>query len=462
MKFTVALLIARLAFPSIVAAQPSVTPAPAADWTIMVYMNGDNNLDSDAIRNFRQIASVALGNRVKVLVQFDRPQRPSTPPVWSQTLRFEMRPGIQPVPAQAAQDLKEQDMGNPATLLSFVQWAKKRAPASRYAVIIWGHGQGYRLMQMLDAFKVMEARANRPSNDRIAPLGAPMSSSSAVSRRFPSDPPTQGPVRSVSSDDTNQSKLYNREIQEVLANQGVDLIGFDACLMGMIETAYAMRHVAKVMVASEELEPGFGWNYRDFLTRLVARPQMDARGLGTAIVDSYENEYAGQDAATGGTTLSALDLAHVQATVTAVSLFADALIPALQANLPAVVAARKSCNEYAPNTFGDGLNYFHHIDLGCVARELGMRIPSAEAASRDVIAAVGSLAYRNYASPARLGAFGSTGIAIYFPVSNSAYVTDLYAENGYERMNQNRPVEFVQDPAIHWADFLHAYFSKVP
>src|SRR6185295_14965880 len=69
-------------------------------------------------------------------------------------------------------------------------------------------------------------------------------------------------------------------------------VGFDACLMGMHEVAYAMRGVADVMVASEEVEPGGGYPYGDFLQKLVDNPAMTATELGAAIVDDYATSYS--------------------------------------------------------------------------------------------------------------------------------------------------------------------------
>lgn len=38
-----------------------------------------------------------------------------------------------------------------------------------------------------------------------------------------------------------------------------ELIGFDACLMSSIEIASRLQGVARYMVASEEIEPEWGW-----------------------------------------------------------------------------------------------------------------------------------------------------------------------------------------------------------
>ena len=66
-----------------------------------------------------------------------------------------------------------------------------------------------------------------------------------------------------------------------------DLIGFDACLMASIETAVQLSSVGDVLVASEDLEWGNGWDYEPFVTALIENPDMSARELGQRIMDSF-------------------------------------------------------------------------------------------------------------------------------------------------------------------------------
>ena len=35
------------------------------------------------------------------------------------------------------------DSGSPQTLVDFIRWSKAKAPADRYALIIWNHGSGW-------------------------------------------------------------------------------------------------------------------------------------------------------------------------------------------------------------------------------------------------------------------------------------------------------------------------------
>ena len=406
-----------------------------ADWTIMIFLNADNNLEQDALNNFADIAKIGSTDKVNIVVQFDRNGNyATTNPQWTQTLRFLVKKGMVPTPSTAVQDIGEADMGDGAVLKAFVDWAKEKYPARHYFLEIWDHGQGWRVMMRssLDEFRAAA----------------------------PEQPRRSAAFRSVSVDDTNGgNQLYNRKIQDALSGYGLDLIGFDACLMSMVETAYALRGVAHVMVGSEELEPGEGWKYDDWLKKLQANPSMDAVGLGSLLVDSYKRTYGDNDA----TTLSAIDLSKAEGLATAVSALGDQLETELQKNPSVVTQARTNCAVYAPNTFGDGRDYFQHIDLGYFCDQLhgpNRNSSQVKEAADQVRAAVKGCVLANYASKQRMGAFGSTGLAIYFPKSGAIYKGDPYQENGYEKDNQNYPVEFVQK--FHWGDFLHQYFAKVP
>ena len=51
-------------------------------------------------------------------------------------------------------------------------------------------------------------------------------------------------------------------------DQRLEFVGFDACLMGTVETAYAIKNNVDYLIASEEIEPGTGWNYKKLLNQL--------------------------------------------------------------------------------------------------------------------------------------------------------------------------------------------------
>jgi hypothetical protein len=416
---------------------------PLADWTVMVFMNGNNNLEPDAISNFRSMAEVGSTDQVKIVVQLARIGRytindPETE-YWVGARRFLVKRRMEPTKANtvAGGNLGRIDMGSGTALKEFVTWARNAFPARHYMLILWDHGQGWRQLRAL----------HRP----IGESGA----SGTVG----------APYRSISYDELSHHKLYNYDIQEALkppaGTDKLDVIGFDACLMAMVETAYAMKNVAKVMVASEELEPGEGWRYDDWLRELVNNPSVDEAGVGKMLVASYQKTYRNIDQET---TLSAVDVSRIESLATSISDLANEMRAKLLPELRNIKAARASCELYAPNE-RDALNrriYFHHIDLAHFCDVMAQQTHDGviRAKAQSVRASLNALVISNYRGAARQDAFGSYGLAIYFPESGALYRQDSYEEKGYQKVNTFKPVEFVQRQS--WSDFLHDYFIRVP
>jgi hypothetical protein len=428
-------------------------PEQPATWTVMVYLNADNDLEDYAFGNFDQLADVGSTSKVNIVVQFARAGKVTTNPQWGgRAIRFHVTKKMDPLPKSSDPNVEDNlgrtDMGSGATLSSFVVWATTKYPADRYALVIWDHGQGWRGPE--------DAKAGGP--------GAGDKSEGGVVKA--------APFRTISNDDLFGSKLYMRDVQDALEHtiasapnlngRKIDVIAFDACLMAMIETAYALRNSGQVMVGSQDLEPGPGWKYDTWLSKLVADPTTDAKALGALIVDGYKETYGGSGhGAKPWTTLSSIDLNAVDSLAGAVSDLAVAMKDNLDADLTNIRAARTACPEYAPDPFGDGSNYFYHIDLMRFADEVASRTQNNAIRERAklVVQQARATILARYAGDDRT-AFGSNGLCIYFPSTRTAYKGDVYAENGYEKANTDHPVEFVEKLA--WSDFLQAYYGKVP
>ncbi|MBB4232622.1 clostripain-related cysteine peptidase [Rhizobium mongolense] len=435
--------------------------ANIAEWTVMVFLNADNNLEQFGLKDFREMAKVGSDSNVNIVVQFDRNGGwATTTPQWRGCYRFKIGKGSSYTPAEALEYLGDTNMGSGITLRNFVDWATTKYPAKKYMLAIWNHGQGWRHFRTirpnvsgleLSTFRQFrESRMVREAERQARTLSRRegLSDQTPVLRTqaIPLDVTVNGSVRSVSSDDTSGDTLYNREIQESLNGLNFDVIGFDACLMGMVETGYALRNVAKVMVGSEELEPGDGWNYAGWLQSLVDNPEMSGADLGTTMVRSYEDYYSGpgDDPAT---TLSAIDLSTMQNLATTIDGFANTLTNVSNADFGRIVSARRSCEEYAP---GYGL---HGVDLARFAEQAGAAFPNTDVgqAADAVFEAVRASVIANYAGAERQGAFGSHGLAIYFPETRANFNADP-DHVGYIKTNAHYPVEFVQNHL--WADFL--------
>lgn len=428
-------------------------PPATADWTILVYLNAKNNLEPFSFLNFEQMAKVGSSKRVNILVEFGRPNRhyPMLPGFediedWSKTLRFRVGKGMKPTEARALMDLGKTNMGSRQALADFVSWGLDAFPARHTALVIWDHGQGWRA----------------PTATRLPPIpGEPPRRRSPrvdATTGLPTDARVHGGFRYVSMDEDTGDKLFNREIQDGLAEaldgRKLDLIAFDACLMGMLETAYALRHAAVAMAASEELEPGDGWDYQRWLAPLVAHPEdFDGPGLAKHVVKAYEDRYGDSDNAT----MAAIDLGQIEAAAGAVDAVCDLVLGDLDAALPALRHARKNCAVFAPR-YG-----FSSIDLQRLLSRLSLESSGASPALRSAAAsarlAVKAAVLANHSARSRYAPFGARGLGIYFPESGSAFRMDP-DRTGYLRSNTSFPVEFVQ--TRRWAELIEQWVALVP
>lgn len=108
-----------------------------------------------------------------------------------------------------------------------------------------------------------------------------------------------GPIYGYGYDEYN--KLESMSISEIksalnessfIGENKLELIGFDACLMSSIEVASTLSTYANYMVASQEFEPGSGWNYR-FLEKINS--ETTSQDLGKMIIDYFEDYYNSKD-----------------------------------------------------------------------------------------------------------------------------------------------------------------------
>lgn len=347
------------------------------DWTFMVYMAADNNLEPYAIDDFLEMAQVGSDANINIIVQFDRRAGYSSEyGDWTSTKRFRVTRNMTPTAANQISDLGEINMGNPNNLVNFVNWAKQNYPATNYALILWDHGDGWRKAQeAMNSGKSLEEliRATRPDV-----------------------------FRSVCGDDTNNGDyLHMLEIKNAMNTfNGVDLIGFDACLMGMVEVAYMVKDDADVMVGSEENEPGNGWPYHTLLADLAANPNMTPAQLGTAICNRYIV------ASANNSTQSCIDLTQVDALETSLDAFSTTMI-----------------------------NNWNDVDKTAV-------VNAAQAVLDDIDTAVIHERHNN-------GAGNSYGLAIYFP-GTAGQMSGSY---------NNTNVHLARDS--QWDEFLNAFHNNM-
>ena len=174
-----------------------------------------------------------------------------------------------------------------------------------------------------------------------------------------------GSVGGVAFDERTDDSISLMELQTALAQGGqhFDMIGFDACLMATLETANALAPYGKYLVASQELEPGGGWNYREIMQAFSKNPAIAPAELGKMICDSYLQhciEADDQEIAT----LSVVNLEKVPALVEAFDAMAWQLTAV--AENPSVIQAYRQdvskARSFGGNNRSEG--YTHMVDLG--------------------------------------------------------------------------------------------------
>jgi len=191
-------------------------------------MATDDNLEKAAISDFIEMANIGSNEDINIVVQLDRiPGEDNSYSDWTDCRRFLVTEGLTPADGNEMMSIGEVNMGDPATLVSFVEWAASSYPAEKYALIISSHGKGWE-------GSCWDETSDNDNMDIAA-------------------------MRSALSD------IYG------FMRQPLDIIGFDACLMGTTEVAYELSEYASIMVASEHAEPSSGWPYDAILARLLQR-----------------------------------------------------------------------------------------------------------------------------------------------------------------------------------------------
>lgn len=262
-----------------------------ASWTVMVYLAGFNNLSAFALKDLDEMRAVGSTDDVRI-VTFAKHQATA-----GARRTIMQRDGIGETP----EELGDIDSGSPQTLLDFVRWAAREAPADRYALVVWNHGSGW---QPDDLNQLYAEVRDRYGDTGVSGRELAMRSSQQIAHSLfgttvqrvleLSSPEDRG----IASDDGTGHSLDTIELAKVLAKASaelggpLDLLGMDACLMSNHEVSYQSRDSVRAIVGSEDLEPGDGWPYTAILSRLVADPAQTGADLGAVVVEEYLRSYA--------------------------------------------------------------------------------------------------------------------------------------------------------------------------
>jgi hypothetical protein len=146
-----------------------------------------------------------------------------------------------------------------------------------------------------------------------------------------------------------------------------DMIGFDACLMANMEVAAVLKPHGRYLVASEELEPGRGWNYAPIIQAMGRGGEATTLDIGKAVVDSLIDtpEYQKFE----GKTLSVLDLAKLAPIEAALADLSHSLNGAINTAYRPMLKAASKTRSYGGNAMSARIS----IDMVDYGQQLKQR-----------------------------------------------------------------------------------------
>jgi len=268
--------------------------AEPAEWTMLLFMNGKNNLEEFVDEGLKQMEQVGSTPEINVVAQVARLSEPN------QVTRVRVTRSTDPtkITSPPLEVMGAVDMGDYRSLQDFIQWGVKNFPAKHYILVAWNHGYGWH--DDIPDDEVRPPRVKKPND--------------------------------ISTDDITGHTITTRELAgsveyfSKLIGRKLDIFSSDACFMASLEVAYEMAPFADLYLGSEELEPLMGWPYHHILARWVKDPKMSPRALGEAIADEYVKFHdLGLEVTEREVTYSVMDLAKLDDFVAAFRDFAGSL-----------------------------------------------------------------------------------------------------------------------------------------
>lgn len=361
---------------SAVSSVPDVPVRADGSYTLMVYMVG-SNLESEeaaATADLTEMVRSGLHNdKVNVVVYAGGSKR------WKRKMprnknNYLVYQGGKSTDFEVVCSDEPNAMSDAKTFASFLKYTYTNYPADHYALICWDHGGG---------------AINGFGHDELHP--------ESMTLLLPDM------AEALSHSPFNQSNK-------------LDWVGFDACLMASIETANIWKDYARYLVASEESEPGNGWDYK-FLSVLnnTADPQKVCR----EIVDSYAAFYNNNTYSMflrPSVSLSCLDLSKVDAVSNAMDALSLKLKDGIQgADYRRINNARAKTTEFGLSSAADRSGSFDMIDLGSFCKQLAGAYPDEcqrlQAAITDIVT------YQ------KTNIKDANGVSVYYPYNDKAFFT---------------------------------------
>lgn len=428
---------------------PPSVDADVKDWTIMVYMAGDNNLSEHMAYSLESLGRFAASmtdeqrSRINVLAYFDGASI-TAPTMYADLSDMTAKTlgSRQPVTPElrihkdekaAGRSGPQDNSGSPAALLNFVRWCTgstrdglRGRTARNYALIVSGHSLGFH--------------------------GTTFLHDEGTGQHFT----------------LSQFRETLERANSLYLGGNISILGFDSCLMSMAEVGYELRDVASTIVASQGSVPNTGWGYAEMLGAFATRLEAggDEEVLAASLVESFTALH--RSLAVGGRSIdiSAWRLGRSEEISTAVNRLASELNCLISPGKGENSAeSARILKRIILQSHYDSQTYMSEqcVDLKDLCQRLIDECSYGEATARfgPVVDAANEAIKAVDLSVIRCGFSGesyqfSNGISIFFPWSSLSFaVTD----------SQYRALRFVSgspnSPVADWYSFLLEYVGNV-
>jgi hypothetical protein len=396
---------------------------PNGKWTVMVYMVADtgDSFYQAAMKNITEMAEARFDDRIRVVVHADAPS-PWRTKCWE----------VKGASGGKKGEATEISCGR-SCLLDFVEKCMNSYESDHYLLVLWGHGEG------IDWKK--KVLGKRETMDSIIGVG----------KRFA---PGSAGVMEVGELGKALKELHLKE--DIKDNV---LLGFDACLMGMVEVYYEIREYVGWAVAANDEIPDTGWPYKDILSQLGNDPEIRPETLAGNIVEECKNWYSHYSPGSK-VSFSACNLATSDALSSAAKKLTNELRKRIKED-----SVRNAIGE--ARDFAEDLREEAYVDLNAFCSELKRQADKSKQQAKPM---------GNGPKPHQLGDAAASGIQdaasnVIKALKGFAFKHGLSDEYPYKYWEHSRAVSIcfpksadltgsVPGIAVDWTSYEHLDFSK--
>lgn len=202
-------------------------------WTIILYFACDNDLSNAGYEEIRKLTDLGYNKKVKTIILIDNAFNDTSP----FPKIYELNNGN----IELKRKLPEANIADINFFSDFLRFVKENYESENYFLIFYSHGSGW-YQSLKNAFLY---------------------------------------------DETNQSSLsvvngglkeFQKKAKEIL-NKKIKIVGFDVCLMGMIEIAFEIFDDCDYLFSSPSILPISAWDYKSLIKKIEEKANIEIKEL---------------------------------------------------------------------------------------------------------------------------------------------------------------------------------------